>query len=147
MALTMPRFPAPAGSLAAAAQAPADPSRRALIGGVGVAAVLVASAATMPAITTLAPSAFDKAEAEYRAAIKRFNGLPHDYERTHPEAHEREMAAMIAATQRAETAPIANWQEFARSFALATDNGESEPGERATAHLFAALQRLAKQEG
>lgn len=142
-----PRFPAPAGSLAAAAQAPANPGRRALIGGAGIAALMVVGVAAAPAMSSVTPTAFDKAEAEYRAAIRRFNGLPNNYELTHPEAYEREMTAMIAVTRRIETMPIANWQEFARAFAIATDNGENEPGEIATAHLFAASQRLAKQEG
>lgn len=147
MALTMPRFPAPAGSLAAAAQAPTDPSRRALIGGAGVAALLVAGAA-MAGVAPASPSAFDKAEARYKAASDRFAALPDDMEVTSPAAYEREADSYVDAVRQMRTAPIGNWSEFGRAFAIATENGEScDLIPAVVAHLYEASQRLAKQEG
>lgn len=88
-------------------------------------------------------SPFRVAEAHYRAATDHFISLAGELERADPVAFAREEAAFIAATDAVDTAPVADWLEFADQFAIACDEGESLPNEGSVFKLLADARRLA----
>lgn len=84
---------------------------------------------------------FRVAYAKFRAAEKRFNGLPRDLEEVDPAAFEREENAYGDAHDAVDFAPIADWDEFADAFEIAFAGG-GNPNEEHKAKLLADVRRL-----
>lgn len=87
-------------------------------------------------------SPFRIANAQYRAALNRFNDLPHDLERSDNEAFEREHDAFITAVNAVDHAPARTWEEFADAFEIACDLGQSLPNEDVVTKLLNDVRRL-----
>lgn len=99
--------------------------------------------ATVPAVVAPRLTPFRIAEARRRAADRRFDDLPNDLETTNPAAWHTEVDALIRADYEAEDAPVADWQEFAAQFTIATHDGMSLLREETLHKLLADAQRLA----
>lgn len=123
----------------------AETTRRALLGGAGLAAVAVAAGATpgCRAGQAATPTPFRIAEAREHAARRRFNNLPSGLERRDPAAYRRVEAAYLASVDAVDSAPVADWQEFADAFDFACDGGASLPTEALVYKLRADALRLA----
>ena len=119
-----------------------ETTRRALLGGAGLAVSAVAIGGAALAITP-ALTPFRLAEARYWAATKRFNSLPRGLEGDDPAAFAREEAAYLASVHEVDAAPVADWEEFAAQFDIAFDGGESLPNDALLEKLLADARRLA----
>lgn len=87
-------------------------------------------------------SPFRIAEGQYRAAVKRFNNLPEDLERSDKAAFKREEAAFLATVDAVDSASPADWNEFAAAFEIACDEGQSLPSDHLVLKLLADVRRL-----
>lgn len=120
-------------------------TRRALIGGVGLAGVaLIAPALAIPA--NHGSIAFRALLDASDAARNRFNGLPEHLETTDAAQHEREMVSLADATRAADKAIPANWQEYTRLIEHMSDNGWSQIDDDNAARLVDHARRLSKLE-
>lgn len=111
-------------------------TRRAMLGAIAIAPVML----SVPA--SAAPSPFRQAENAYRAAVSRFNAIPHDLELTNPDLYDIEEGAFISAVRAVDAAPAATAQEFVDAFLIATDNGQSLITEEVLMKLIADAKRI-----
>ena len=114
------------------------PNRRRFVGALALAPV---AALPVPMLFK-APSAFRIAEAEYYAALNRFNALPPDLETTNPDAHAREERRFLDAVGAVDDVPVADWSEFADAFEIACDGGKLLPNEDLVMKLLGDARRL-----
>lgn len=112
-------------------------TRRSIMSAMAVAPVVIAA----PAVAST-QSPFRIAEAQYRAAIARFNSLPKDLERADPDRYEKEERRYLDATRAVDRAPCQTWEEFADAFTIACDDGESLPNEDLVYKMLADIRRL-----
>lgn len=120
-------------------------TRRALIGGAGLASVaLIAPALAIPA--NHGSVAFRTLLEASDAARNRFNNLPNDLETTNPEQHEREMVGLADATRNADRAVPTNWHEYTRLIEHMSDNGWSQIDDDNATRLLDHARRLSKTE-
>lgn len=111
-------------------------SRRGLMLGV----VAMTALASVPAVA--APTAFQRAVLKNQRAEARFNAIPYDLELRDPAEHAAQEDALMIAWNGVVQATPADWQEFARKFALlAEEDGEAMTAENAVA-LLADCRRL-----
>ncbi len=121
-----------------------ETTRRALIGGAGLAAAALAAPVIAAAAPAHGSAAFRAALDANDAARKRFNNLP-DIEDTHPAQYRRETDAMLEASRQADRAVPTSWQEYARLLEHMTDNGLSAIDDDNGARLLDHARRLAKK--
>lgn len=88
------------------------------------------------------PTPFRVAEAHYRAALAQFNDLPRDLETTDPSEYRRVEQIYLAAVDEVDTAPLADWQEFADAVEVMFDDGASYPRDLALDNIYATVRRL-----
>lgn len=121
-----------------------DTTRRALIGGAGLASVAL--------ITPATAVAHHAGSAEFRAVMDanddarhRFNDLPQDLEDTDDAAFQRETDRMIEASRAADRATPTNWREFTRLLNQMCDGGwsniDGDNAERLLAHANRLLSK------
>lgn len=118
-----------------------DTTRRALLGGAGLASVaLIAPAiavAEHPAYNT-----FSRTLAHADATREHFNHLPADLELTNEAEYERQSETMLAASRAADAATPSTWAEFARWVEHATDQGRSNLTAINDDRMLAHVRRL-----
>lgn len=114
-------------------------SRRHVLGGAVALPALVA-AASVRASTAQTP--FAAALAASQLAERRLNALPPG---TSLAAYEREEAAFLAASRRADCATPGDWSEFVQLFEHMVDHGESRLTDDNEDRLLAHARRLTRE--
>jgi hypothetical protein len=125
-----------------------DTSRRALLGGVGLASVALLAPAIASAVasTPAGSSPFRAALDGSDAARDRFNSLPVDLEIADEAQFARETDLMITAARRADAAMPTNWQEYTRLIGHMTDDGHSSIDDDNATRLLSHARRLSARE-
>lgn len=119
-------------------------SRRALLGAVALAPMLIAA----PAVAaTSGNPVFTRMLDASDAARLRFDNLPDNLERDDPDAFEREEDALNDAANAAWKAVPTTWSEFTRLFSHVTHDGKDGLDDEWAASLLDHARRLTKQEG
>jgi hypothetical protein len=117
-------------------------TRRALLGGAGLAAAVAIVPAVAAVSAPTGSAAFRAALDASDAAARRFNTLPVNLETDDEAAHSREMDAMIAASRVADRATPTTWAEFVRLFDYQCDGGLSALDDDNAERLLAHAKRL-----
>jgi len=118
-------------------------TRRALLGGAGLAAAVAIAPAVTAVSAPTASAAFRAALDANAATTRRFNGLPEDLEVTNPAGFRLEMDRLAASTQAADKAIPTNWHEYTRLIEHMTDGGLSAIDDDNATRLLEHARRLA----
>jgi hypothetical protein len=122
-------------------------TRRALLGGAGLAAAVAIVPAVAAVSAPTGSAAFRAALDASAATARHFNSLPEDNEITNPVGHQREMDRLADSTRAADRAIPTNWQEYTRLIEHMTDGGLSAIDDDNATRLLDHARRLSKLEG
>ena len=121
-------------------------TRRALLGGAGLAAAVAIVPAVAAVSAPTGSAAFRAALDASAATARHFNGLPEHLEVTNPAAFRLEMDRLADSTRAADKAIPTNWQEYTRLIEHMTDGGLSAIDDDNATLLLDHARRLSKLE-